>query len=456
MIPQIVTSEIAAESDKYSFDCIIKALREVGPSFFYMWLRRVDEGKVAEPPGTMNLYDDMDMGFYPMMAAVNLGRLVDLFSWQRGLYPVDVVYTSRAAIAPLISLALADMSGLYPVPVVLTEPRVYGPGEVGHNQSNPTQLALRAAGYVTCFGMYWSKWERDAAFAAAAQYMTPAALKEMEKRAFVVDALVDVSQVRPTRQAQSKPRLLFAGRLNSNKKYKQVISAYAKVLMSRQDVEVWVHSGTGAFTKLDPADARWHRTSERLPRSLYWDLLGSAHVGAYLSHDEGANVTTQEMLASGIVLALPRRPWVEKLFHPLVYPYTVSGPAQLPALLDWLLDHYDEAHAVLTPFRELIVRERSWPAFKAKFQRLHEAVVQVRRPVPFRVFRTVVREVIGDGMPFSSAMRLFPGWQKGAPWFSEIRGMMACYRAVRDWDDYAAADPMLRRKEVSAVVNPGA
>jgi glycosyltransferase involved in cell wall biosynthesis len=455
LLPQVVTTEVAAESDVYSFKCIERALRARGPAFTYWWLRQGDEGKMPEMPGRAYLYREYPAGFYSQMAMAHLGALYDLFSWQRGVYPVDVVFTSRAAVGAMLQLALAPVTGQPTVPVVLTEPRVYGPGEHGHNSWHPTQLALRAAGYATCFGCYWSKWERDSAIAAAESYCAPAVVDRMRERAFVVDALVDVSGLvkEVTRQATPK-RLLFAGRLNSNKKYEEIIQAYGQVLQARPpgSVEVWVHAGTGAFAKLEGADHRWHRTSERLPHAEYWGLLGTAHVGAYMSTDEGANVTTQEMIASGVVLALPRAEWVRKQFDPYEYPFQVSGMAELPAMLDWLLDHYDEAAARLAPIRAFIERARGWEAYRRKFERLMQAVEREPKPEPYRKFRELVSQLFqrGEGaMPFFSALATVPQWQTGAPEYTAIRGAKACYEAVRELDDFASAEPVLQDEAVA-------
>lgn len=460
-IPQITALEVAAESDKYDLDCILRALRAIEPTFAYWWLRQDDARRVAEKPGEMALFRELSIGFYAQMAAVDLHGLVDLFSWQQGIYPIDVVFTSRAGVAPLLSMALADVGGQYAVPVVITEPRVYGPGERGHNEVHPMQLALRAAGYATCFGIYWSAWERQMALEAAALYCAPAVVKAAEERSFVVDALVDADELGPSTWRKAGPkRLLWAGRINQNKRWEEVIEAYARVLQSRSDgVEVWVHAGTGAFGKLAPAQHRWHVTSERLSREAYLDLLRSSHVAAYLSHDEGANVTTQEMLAAGIVLALPKRPWVERLFYPLTYPFTVSRADELPGLLDWLLDHYEEALAALSPVRELIARERSWPAFLAKFRRLYEALWRVRRPGAFRVFREMAyaefrrRRRHRNGpvaVPFSSLRQQLTS-SSGWPELTEARGAYACYQAIRDLDDMTAPDPLLREPSEAEV-----
>jgi len=435
----------------FSHLCIQRALRSLEDSFFYVWLRRGDENMYKEASGRACFYEDARMGFYAQMATVDIARLFDLFSWQSGVYPIDVIFTSRSGIAPLLSVALADMGCQYPLPIVLTEPRVYGPGEEGHNTVNPVQLAVRAAGYAVCYGMYWSRWEKEAALNAAAQYVQPGVLKDWESRSFVVDALVDVdAAAQAIAKAETPKRLLFAGRLNSNKRYKDVIDAYSRVLMARRgDVEVWIHSGTGAFSKLAPAgDHRWHRTSERLSREDYWKLVGSSHLGAYLSHDEGANVTVQELIACGLVMVLPDRPWVKKLFWPNEYPFLVRSAKEVPVLLDWLLDNFQAAHRRLEPFREFIARERSWSAFRSKFHNVYDAVKSVQRPRAYRMFRKIAADAVGAnriGVPFSSLISLTRQWHRGMPALAEARGTYACYQSVRDLDDLKNADPFILR-----------
>ena len=168
---------------------------------------------------------------------------------------------------------------------------------------------LRAAGYASCLAIYWSSWEKKEALDAASLLLAPSALKHADDYGFVVDPLVDI-ELAPRKKKPIK-RLLFAGRLNENKRYKEILQAYGKVLMTRKDVEVWIHSGTGAYAKLDPFYNRWHRTSEKLTREAYSELLCNSDAGAYLSRDEGANITVLEMILAGIVMVLPKRPWVE-------------------------------------------------------------------------------------------------------------------------------------------------
>lgn len=453
-VPQIVTSHVASESDVYDHLCIRAATAEFCKSFHYFWLRRGDEGKFNEQDNLVPLFEDIpQLGFYAQMAAVDLRRMVELFSWQKGCYPVDVIWTSRAGIAALLPLALGDAAGQYMPPVVITEPRVYGPGEEGHNLADPRQLAVRAAGYATCFGLYWSSWEKEGALSAAEMYCKPGVLKEWDERSFVVDALVGLDEAYlEAKRRDDRKRVVFAGRLNSNKKWREVVDAYAKVLMSRDagDVEVWVHAGTGAFGKIgDPKMHRWHKTSEKLPREEYWKLLGSSHVGAYWSHDEGANVTVQEMILAGVVMILPRRDWVRRLFWPHRYPFVVDKMSELPAVIDWVLDHYEEASNKLEDIRAMIQRERSWEPFVRKFGRLFEAVSKVPKPAPYRTFRRILQKVANGrtAVPFSQMLMATGSWRVSGPSLSEVRSMMACYQSVRDLDDMSGPDPILRVEE---------
>lgn len=450
-VPQITVSEVMAESDYTLHRDVMRAIRTTEPSQFYLWLRRGDEEQEVGGPDITLFYEESRLvrSFYALMAYADLPRLVDLFGWQTGPYPTDVVFTSRAVIAPLLQLAMGCCNGQYEMPVVITEPRVYGSLEgPHHNLVTPTQLALRAAGYATCYGLYWSKWEKGEALNAASAYVTDAVLKGWEERSFVVDALVNLppedvtNAVRPS----DPKRLLFAGRLNSNKRWREVLASYASVFQSRTDVEVWVHSGTGAFTKMDPAEHHWHATSERLPALDYWQLLRTAHVAAYASTDEGANVTTQELIAAGVTMVLPKRPWVRKLFDPYDYPF-VATDREMPTMIDWCLDHWQETFDRLAPIRAMIAQERGWESYRSKFASAAEAIVRHPRPPAYRTFRKIALEQMGpDGIGWATMRQLVPGWKSSRPGDAAVRSAMSCYNAVRDLDDLASAEVWLKKE----------
>lgn len=443
VIPQIAGFEVAAESDYYSHRCIMRAVDEFERSFFYIWLDARQEGKMWAEPNQSMFYEDCLRGFTPQMASAS-GRIVELFSRQTGKYPVDCVFTSRAGFAPTLAVALTNVAGP-PVPVVITEPRVYWIGsEAKHNTVKYHDTILRAAGYASCFAIYWSAWEKKEALDAASLIVASSGLKWADEHGFVVDPLVEVP-TSPPKGERTKKRLLFAGRLNENKRYRDILEAYGKVLMTRQDVEVWIHSGTGAYAKLDPADSRWHRTSERLTHDGYAELLGQSDVAAYMSRDEGANITVLEMLLAGIVVALPLRPWVEKLFWPLEYPFTCRDK-DFPAMLDWMLDNLDKCRGMLTPIVSLIKARNSWPAFRLKMGSLMDAIRETPQVEAFRVFRNMTMELLEhknrSQVGLDQMLTATPDWTSH-PIFAATRSNYACYQAVRDMDDLRAASPML-------------
>lgn len=453
MVPQIVTNEVANESDVYGHLIIQRALQAYEKSYFYFWLREGDEGKMLPREDTTFMFDDAkNIGFYSQMASVNLKRLIDLFSWQGGYYPIDVIFCSRAGIAPMIALALSEHQGVYTVPVVITEPHVYGYGDISHNRFSLEQQVLRAAGYASCYGVYWAKYEYEAAKRSAELLCSPGVAQSFDDRNFLVDALVDVDEAaKSVNRAKTRKRLIFAGRLNArNKRFQMIVDQYAKVLMARTDIEVWIHSGTGAVQKMmdEAGNHRWHITSERLLREDYWKLLGSSHVGAYYSVDEGANVTTEEMIACGCVMALPDRPWVRKLFHPHPYPFLFDKIEDLPALLDWLLDNDEEARKTLAPHRAMIQRERSWEPFKRGMFELFDKIKAHNRPQIYNNYRELATNSNNrDGVFHSTLLHATKTWRSGTGGQSAFRGSYACYQGVADLDTMESADPYLKEND---------
>lgn len=184
-------------------------------------------------------------------------------------------------------------------------------------------------------------------------------------------------------------------------------------------------------------------------RKQYHELLAGANVGAYASLDEGVNATVLEMLAWGIVLALPRKPWVEKLFWPQTYPFLFEKLGDLPSLLDWMLDHEEEARAQLTAIRAQVQEHHGEDAWRAGWDRLFDAIDErnARNKLsPIRRFREDAEQLMKarPEIPFatvldaSRATKVRPNERRA---FSNY----AAYLAVSEWDDHSQASPLLVR-----------
>lgn len=452
MIPQIVVGEVAAESDYYYHKSYMRALLELEPCWFYVWLRAKDEKRLPNDRNCTYFCEDLALNFYNQMGVWG-GRLVENFHRVFGRYPVDLIISSRAGAAAGLSIGLADRQYM-PVPTLISEPHVYGRNEPSHNKVSFHDAVIRGAGYAVSLGIYHSRWEKQSAINCAAEFLAQSVLKWMDENMIVVDDLVDIPPVETRTEPPKRKRVIFAGRLNENKRWPTVMRAYADVLMARSDLEVWVHAGTGLFNKLrkdknKQANFRWHRASERLPYDEYLDLLRTSHVGAYWSHDEGVNISVLEMLLSGVVMVLPNRPWVEKLFWPLTYPFIASKPEEIAPMVDYLLDHYLEGYRQLEPIRKQTIERHGWPTFLSKFRQVYDRVKQMEQPGPYRKFRERVLELMKDTQePLSfwtavEAMGMQHYWHH--PGMVKYSSMYACYQSVRDMDDMQGPEPMLRR-----------
>ena len=144
-------------------------------------------------------------------------------------------------------------------------------------------------------------------------------------------------------------------------------------------------------------------------------------------------------------MSLPKRPWVEKLFSPLVYPY-VCSEAELPALLDWLLDNYDEAYGVLEPVRQMIAARNSWPVFRSKVMVVLDCIRESRQVEGFRTFKNVVLELMEHqnrrSLSLDVALQSTSSWRNW-PAVAATRSTYSCYQAVRQMDDMSSALPVL-------------
>lgn len=154
------------------------------------------------------------------------------------------------------------------------------------------------------------------------------------------------------------------------------------------------------------------------------------------------------MILAGIVLVLPRRPWVEKLFSPLVYPF-VCADSEFPAVIDWVLDNLDDCRRKLEPIKEMIAKRNSWEAFCGKFQAVYELIEKWPTMEPFRRFRDMTVDLLVNqnrrSIDFSSlleATKDFRTWTATKNVF-KVRCAYACFQAIRHMDDMSSAVPFL-------------
>ena len=462
-VPRIITAELAAESDWSIYRSIIDMLSAREPSFFYAWLRRGDEDAANLWENVEYFAEETQLQFYAQSAGAVTGRLFELFNRQSGPYPVDAVFTSRAGLVPSLMNGLAHTPD-HPVTCVVMDPHVYVPGAAAHDLVTELGAAPRALGYALGLGVYYSDWEREEAMRCVDLWLSPAARRLADERSFVCPVGVDVpADALDRRPKQDRKRILFCGRLNTNKRWADILDAYAKVAMKRDDMDVWVHAGTGAFKKLDgpgksAPNAKWHHTTERLPlRSDYHKLLATASVAAYGSDDEGANATVLEMLAWGIGLALRSRTWVKKLFWPLEYPFQYKTFKELPELLDWMLDNEDEVRRRLTPIREMIQAKHGVGAWESGWGHVFDAVAdENKKYAPSPLFRAKgwADILFEEEDEISLASLLAAGnWTQGQPGRPQRAALAfsryAAYRGVEALDDFKHAQVHLVKGGVS-------
>lgn len=442
LLPNIMTGEVVAESDFTVHSDIAEAISNCEPSHFYWWLPRKAAGKFPPRARQTAFYED---GILEFMTPAFTGRLVELFNRREGLHPVDAVATSRPGLVPVLRFALSTDSS-HPVPCFSVEPRVYGAGAVAHNRIEPEALAVSALGYALGHGIYWSEWEMQEGLRTISAWLSPGARELAEKRSLVIPLPVTGPSEAELGPVDKTGPLLFAGRLNTNKRWTAIAEAFAKVVMARKDGKAWIHGGTGAFRKMRPEESRWLRVSERLPeRQDFLNLLRRSPVGAYASVDEGANVTVMECLVHGMVMALPRQPWVQKLLSPLAYPYTFNHAAELAPLLDYLLDNTERCRAELKPHRELIRRRNSVEQWQAGWRQVVDLAEQENAVKPLRAHRqAVLKELeVSEQVTFQALAAVRSAWvtKGGSVSRRADETAYAIYRSVRDLDDYESAVP---------------
>src|SRR5690606_20866022 len=151
----------------------------------------------------------------------------------------------------------------------------------------------------------------------------------------------------------------------------------------------------------------------------------------------------------GVVMALPERPWVEKLFAPFDYPFKFKSIQELPALLDWLLDNEKEARRQLQPIRAMIADKHA----STRWDEAIEGVVadvhrHNERFEELYTFREDVLEMLGkwDDVTMTRAVQLGRIGNDTRPMRRQLFTNYLGWRSVRDLDTHTTAVPTFRRQ----------
>jgi glycosyltransferase involved in cell wall biosynthesis len=473
MIPLTSTvMNIKTESDFLSSKHLIEEAVRQGRGFFYFCLIDVQKPflGVRNTPGIAYLYNPERTEFYYQSSFVPT-NFIDLFNPVLGRYYIDAVITSRSGSAALMSKLLWDKRVHEPeIPIVIVENKVSVAGGT-HNVMCYEDLLLRACGYAVSCNFFATEREKRLAFDLCKDFLSPAATKRAIENSHVVFYGINCDEIDDTVKETKKAdkfTLFFSGRLTSNKQWKKVLVDFQKFFSFGRDLGLIVCSPLGE-TELETAKkiVPFGEVNVALPRKEYLMKLASSHVCLSNSLEEGGTVGHTEMLYSGNVIILPRRPWVEGLLGGLYkdYPFLYDGSTeQAYTILKAVYEDYQSAKVKMEPVRRFIrenydikvVTKRYFDIIEQYVFERRKRVVRKKEPRSIGKLIDNVLRLLGKEVNFSELLgrtRLYSekdvvgsekNWRSGFPSRWQIYQFLIKRGYV---DNYLFENPILVRSE---------
>jgi hypothetical protein len=330
-----------------------------GKIWFYVLLPRGFEGyELFEklPNTTLFLEERQRKGYFLESDVVDYGTLVPLFNQKEGVYPIDVVLTSKIGAALNISRSLRDLRYRSSVPLVLLEDRAWSRKDT-HQLVDEHEFMVRSAAYSFFKTLVLTNLEFAEIVDVAQIYLSPACLRRLKENVIVKPLGVNVDEIEKIASSVKKFErftCFWGGRMSAQKRPSFVLKQYMWMFESGRDVDVLVTSPhpcippkMGDEIKELMTRFKGLRIEYAVPKRRFLEYCAASHVWLSASLHEGYTVGHVEMGCTGVPGIVPRRPWSEELFgrnYKLMY--DAGSAVQAAALLRWVYDNYDDAAAI--------------------------------------------------------------------------------------------------------------
>jgi glycosyltransferase involved in cell wall biosynthesis len=318
--------------------------------------------------------------WYPFGAAQAQisSELYSLFNPVNGKYQVDAIVTSKNLIGANLKRLFYNSPTLN-IPVIIAEYWVQEP----ENLPNSVEVKLRAVSWSECRTIFHTHREKRFAITEGRRFLSAASTAEIIDRGIVRSQGLPCKFVQTIAQKTEKFdkfTLLFAARFNSNKRWKEVLSAYEDIFRMGLDVQIKAIKPNSVglddlklFEKVEYFDPLGYED--------YITLMSKCHVSVSMSRDEGFSMGLSEQRCTGNPVLLPDKDWAKELV-PRDYPYIYKSPTEMLAMLRYCYANYAEARSKIATTVEEFIAEHDIEVAAAGYLQI------------------VTAEVAGTWMPF--------------------------------------------------------
>lgn len=284
--------------------------------------------------------------FVPSQGMIS-SELFRLFNPVNGCYQVDVIITSKSAVAASLK-RMFFISDSVSVPVCILEPKASAPG-CTHDTVTELDLKLRALSYSECPTFFATDRERGIGLSLLKHYMTPSMCTKSLKNFIVRSQGFQAKYLSDIRKGSIKFSdftMIFSARFNPNKRWKEVLSKMVGI-----KVRLHGNAHIKAITPNDVDSKLLKNFSDvefikPLLYTEYIELLSKCHLSICMSKEEGFAVGWVEKVCLGVPVLFPKTEWALNLVGK-DYDFYYTSDSEIFTLARWVHDNPKEAQTKL-------------------------------------------------------------------------------------------------------------
>jgi len=361
ILPMVGHTFFRGETEFLMFRQFARDVHEMFGAYCYLMIPESGREQIREEPGFKLIFEGPFECFHDGIAQTPT-TFLQLFNPRDGIYPVDLVITSRGASGAVLQRALRDYR-TDQVPLVISEP--YDdviplvldesmPADFGW-KANPAidwpEITSRVVSYATAAcTLFDTERERQVAIASARRVLSAQLLKNLEGKleampygfssAFVDETVRGVAR-------RDKFTVFMGTRHNIDKRWDRILDIYNRFFAFGRDIGIVITAPKIESVSAIPIVSS-NEAIEVTFECAQPDFLrkaASCHATIWMSKVEGLTVGLLQQMYLGLVAILPRLDWVKEILKDRydTYPFLFTRDAEAERHLRWIYEHYDEA-----------------------------------------------------------------------------------------------------------------
>lgn len=314
------------------------------PIFFYFCVPKITPD-LPELKNVKFVEVNMELNdFYGDMGRVPK-EMYYLFSRKCGVYPIDVIFTSRTMAIDTLSCSLNDHRRCVSIPIHLFDPLVRV-----DSTKNKSQIMSMCYGYSKAYNWFLNNDEMTKALSECRKYLSPSNFLATQERSYVNGlplSIEELDKVLSETKKNDKFTLFWGARMSSEKNPQETAEIMEKFFSFGRDVDLIMTTQQSSpklmARVMNTGKGAIKEVKRGCPRDEFLKLVSSAHMFLCTSRVEGFPVGFMEQLYLTPVAIFPAKKWVTKLL-PKEYPFIYNNISEAHTFVRYIQENYDKAY----------------------------------------------------------------------------------------------------------------